>query len=129
MQNTKQEDRRQAGSQFPALAHRRSEPKGRAGGGVLGPGSQITRGGRKNKTSNRRTWAPARKKKYVPTFLFFFFLVRFWAFLGKGSSKTREKKLSAFQKKSPGKHFFGGGNFFWVNFFNSFSSLFFCCVG
>jgi hypothetical protein len=33
--------------------------------------------------------------------------VRFWAFLGKGSSKTREKKLSAFQKKSPGDFFAG----------------------
>ncbi len=41
------------------------------------------------------------------TYVLFFFLVRFWAFLGKGSSKTRETKLSTFQKKSPGKYFFG----------------------
>jgi hypothetical protein len=31
----------------------------------------------------------AKKSTYVRTF--FFFKVRFWAFLGKGSSKTREK--------------------------------------
>jgi hypothetical protein len=48
----------------------------------------------------------AKKITYV---FFYFFLVRFWAFLGKGSSKTREQKLSTFQKKSPGKYFFGGG--------------------
>jgi hypothetical protein len=51
----------------------------------------------------------AKKSTYVPSFLFF--LVRFWAFLGKGSSKTQEKFLSTFQKKSPGKYFFGGGFF------------------
>jgi hypothetical protein len=44
----------------------------------------------------------AKKSTYVPYF-FPFFLVRFWAFLGKGSSKTRGKKLSTFQKKTPGK--------------------------
>jgi hypothetical protein len=64
----------------------------------------------------------AKKSTYVPSP--FFFKVRFWAFLGKGSSKTREKKLSTFQKKSPGKYFFGGGIFFWVNLFNSFSFRF-----
>jgi hypothetical protein len=37
--------------------------------------------------------------------------VRFWAFFGKGSSKTREKQLSTFQKKSPGEYFFGGDFF------------------
>jgi hypothetical protein len=42
--------------------------------------------------------------------------VRFWAFLGKGSSKTREKKLSTFQKQLPGKYFFGG-DFFSGEFF------------
>jgi hypothetical protein len=47
----------------------------------------IPRGGRKNKTRKRRISAPARKKRHVRTF---FFLVRFWAFLGKGSSKTRD---------------------------------------
>jgi hypothetical protein len=73
--------------------------------------SPQPRGDKKNKTRKRRTSAPARKTKYVRTFFFFlFFLVRFWAFLGKGSSKTREKKLSTFQKKTPGKYFFG--NFF-----------------
>jgi hypothetical protein len=48
----------------------------------------------------------AKKSTYVPSF-FFFFLVRFWGFLGKVFSKTREKKLSTFQNKSPGKYFFG----------------------
>jgi hypothetical protein len=33
----------------------------------------------------------AKKSTYVPSSFFFFFKVRFWAFLGKGSSKTREK--------------------------------------
>jgi hypothetical protein len=90
-----------------------------------------TRGGRKNKTRKRRTSAPARNKKYVRTFFIFFilFLVRFWAFLGKGSSKTREKPFSTFQKKSPMKYFFRGGIFFWVIFFKSFSFRCFCCVG
>jgi hypothetical protein len=50
--------------------------------------------------------------------------VRFWAFFGKGSSKTRETKLSTFQKKVTGKTFFRGGFFFWVNFFNFFSFRF-----
>jgi hypothetical protein len=76
----------------------------------------LARGGRKNKTRKRRTSAPARKKKYVRTFFLFFyiFLVRFWGFLGKGSSKTREKKLSTFPKKSPGEKIFGGEKNFWV---------------
>jgi hypothetical protein len=46
---------------------------------------------------------------------------RFWAFLGKGSSKTRGGELSAFPKNSPRKYFFGGGGggcsfagLFWV---------------
>jgi hypothetical protein len=51
----------------------------------------------KNKTGNRRTSAPARKKK-----------VRFGAFLGKGSSKTEEFLWRTFPKNSPGKYFFGG---------------------
>jgi hypothetical protein len=59
----------------------------------------------KNKTRKRRTSAPARKKKYVRTFFF-------WAFLGKGSSKTREKKLSTFQKQITGEIFFRGGGIF-----------------
>jgi hypothetical protein len=60
----------------------------------------------------------AKKSTYVPSFFFsFFFLVRFWAFLGKGTSKTREKKLSTFQKKTPGKYFSGGGTFFWMIFY------------
>jgi hypothetical protein len=53
----------------------------------------------------------AKKSTYVPSLFFYFFVVRFWAFLGKGSSKTREKKLSAFQKQLPGKYFFGGDFF------------------
>jgi hypothetical protein len=58
-----------------------------------------TEGRQKKKTREkrkRRISAPARKKKYVRTFYFILFLVRFWAFLGKGSSKTRENKLSTF---------------------------------
>jgi hypothetical protein len=77
----------------------------------------------KNKMGNGKTTyicasAPARKKKYV---LPIFFLVRFWAFLGKGSSKTRGKKLSAFPKKNHRGNIFSGGIFFRVDFFD------FCC--
>jgi hypothetical protein len=46
----------------------------------------------------------------------------------KGSSKTREKKLSAFQKNSPGKYFFGGGIFFPGGFFDFFSFEFFVAL-
>jgi hypothetical protein len=89
---------------------------------------EWARGGRKNKTRKRRTSAPARKKKYARTFfvLFLFFLVRFWAFLGKGSSKTREK-IEYVSEKNTGEIFFlefvSGG------FFNFFPFDFFCCVG
>jgi hypothetical protein len=77
------------------------------------------RGGRK-KTGNRRTSAPARKKNtYVPSFFFNrFVLVRFGAFLGQGSSKTR-KQLSTFLKNTGGI-FFRGGFFFRVDFFYFF---------
>jgi hypothetical protein len=88
------------------------------------------RGGRKNKTRKRRTSAPARKKKFE-NFVFFllnFVLVRFWAFLGKGSSKTREKKLSTFQKKSPGKYFFGRNFFSGCFFLTSFPFDFFVAL-
>jgi hypothetical protein len=51
---------------------------------------EASRGGRKNKTGNRRSSAPARKTNYLLTF-FFFFLVRFRAFLGKGSSNKRKQ--------------------------------------
>jgi hypothetical protein len=84
--------------------------------------------GKKNK--KRRTSAPARKNnKKVRTYLLFFsfFLVRFWAFLGKGSSKTREKKLSL-KKNHRGNIFSGGRNFFWVICFNSFSFDFFVAL-
>jgi hypothetical protein len=68
----------------------------------LGP----SRGGRKNKTRNRRTSAPAREKNtYVRTL--FFFIVRFWAFLGKGSSK-HEKKNECVSKTITGEIFFRG---------------------
>jgi hypothetical protein len=70
---------------------------------------RAARCGKKNKTRKRRTSAPARKKKYVRTS---FFLVRFWAFLGKGSSKTREQ-----QKNHRGNIFSGGGFFFFRFFF------------
>jgi hypothetical protein len=48
------------------------------------------KGRQKNKTGKRRTSAPARKKTKVRTYVLVF-LVRFWAFLGKGILKTREK--------------------------------------
>jgi hypothetical protein len=68
--------------------------------------------GRQKKENEETTYICASsQKKYVRTF--FFFLVRFWAFLGKGSSKTRGKKMSTFQKKSPGKYFSGGDFFSW----------------
>jgi hypothetical protein len=59
-----------------------------------------------------------------------FFLVRFWAFLGKGSLKTREKdlSLSTCQKKSPGKYFFKGGFFSGWIFPTSFSFDFFVAL-
>jgi hypothetical protein len=74
------------------------------------------RGGRKNKTRKRRTSAPARKKStYVP---FFFFFSAFLGVSRQGEFKTRENKLSAFQKKSPGKYFFGvREDFFLGDFF------------
>jgi hypothetical protein len=82
-----------------------------------------TQGGRKNKTGKRRTSAPARKKRYVRTFFIsnIYILVRFWAFLGKGSSKTRGKQLIAFPKKLTGKCFFGG-DFFPPTFFVALGS-------
>jgi hypothetical protein len=86
----------------------------------VAPPPPKPRGDRKNKTRKRRTSAPARKKKYVRTFfIFIIFLVRFWAFLGKESSKTREKELSTFQKKNRG-NIFSGADFFLGDFFNSF---------
>jgi hypothetical protein len=56
----------------------------------------------------------AKKSTYVP---FFFFKVRFWAFLGKGS---------AFQNKITGEIYFRGGDFFLGDLF--FVAVF-CCVG
>jgi hypothetical protein len=50
----------------------------------------------------------AKKNTYVPYFFSSFFLVRFWAFLGKGSSKTREKKLVRFKINHRGNIFSGG---------------------
>jgi hypothetical protein len=74
---------------------------------------KYPRGGRKNKTRKRRTSAPARKKKYVRTFFFLnFLLVRFWAFLGKGSSKTRGKKNEYVSKKNRRGNIFSGAEFF-----------------
>jgi hypothetical protein len=56
------------------------------------------------------------------TYLLSFFLVRFWAFLGKGSSKTREHKLNPFQKNQRGNIFSGG--FFLTSFsFDFFVAL------
>jgi hypothetical protein len=54
----------------------------------------------------------AKTSTYVPSFFPPFFLkVRFWAFLGKGSSKTRKTFFSTFQKKTRGNTF-SGGDFF-----------------
>jgi hypothetical protein len=61
-------------------------------------GLSKARGGRK-KTGKRHLRQLAKKSTCV-------------AFLGgsrQGSSKTRENKLSTYQKNSPGTHFFGGG--------------------
>jgi hypothetical protein len=70
----------------------------------------VARGDRKKNPRKRRTSAPARKKKYARAFSFFFFS----AFLGvsrQGEFENTRKKLSTFQKKSPGKCFFGGDFF------------------
>jgi hypothetical protein len=47
------------------------------------------------------------------------FLARFWAFLDKGSSKTRGGISSAFPRNSP----------YFRDFFLFFLSTFCCCVG
>jgi hypothetical protein len=86
-------------------------------------GNILSIQGEKNKTGKRRTSAPARKRStHVP-----FFSIFFSAFLGvsrQGEFENTRKKLSTFQKNSPGKYFFGGGGFFRVDFFDFFS--FFC---
>jgi hypothetical protein len=90
------------------------------------------RGGRKNKTGKRRTSAPAARKTQnkAHTCLFFFFLVRFWAFLAKGSSKTRdhEKKIEYVTEKFTREMFFRGGFFFRVDFLTFFLSDFFVFI-
>jgi hypothetical protein len=58
-----------------------------------GQGQATTSQGAAGKiTTSRRAAAPARQNKLRTCVLFFsfYFLVRVWAFLGKGSSKTRE---------------------------------------
>jgi hypothetical protein len=57
----------------------------------------------------------AKTSTYVHLLLF---LVRFWAFLGKVSSKTRENKLSAFPKVHRGEFGGGGGGGWQVDFFS-----------
>jgi hypothetical protein len=83
------------------------------------------KGRQKNKTGKRRTSAPARKKKYVR---FFFFLVRFWAFPAKGSSKTRFLLLVRSRKFHPREILFRGGIFFPGGFFSFFSFDFFVAL-
>jgi hypothetical protein len=70
----------------------------------------LTRGGRKKKTG-KTTYIQLRQleRKNVLTACFFLSLVRFWAFLGKGSSKTWGFVFSTFPKASTVKYFFGGG--------------------
>jgi hypothetical protein len=81
-------------------------------------GLRRSRGGRKIKRENDvHLRQLAKKSTYVPSFFLSFFLVRFWAFLGKGSSKTRENKMSTFQKKNHRGNIFSGGNFFLGDFF------------
>jgi hypothetical protein len=71
----------------------------------------------------------AKKSTYVRNCFLVFsrllnFLVRFGAFLGKGTSKTRDSFLSTVPKVSPGKYFFGEiffpGRFFKPFFFRQF---------
>jgi hypothetical protein len=73
--------------------------------------------GRQNKKTEKTTYICASSQKKVRTcHLFLFFFSAFLGVSRQGSSKTREKKLSTFQKKSPGKVFFGAiffpGEFF-----------------
>jgi hypothetical protein len=61
---------------------------------------KAAKGGRKNKTGNRRTSAPARKKKYARAF--FFLDIFLGAFLGvsrQGEFENTGNKLSTFPKK------------------------------
>jgi hypothetical protein len=63
----------------------------------------------------------AKQSTYVPFFCFYF--ICFSAFLGvsrQGEFENTRKKLSTFQKNSPGKYFFGGGIFFRGDFFDFF---------
>jgi hypothetical protein len=71
----------------------------------------------------------AKKSTYVPFFYFYLFFSAFWAFLAKGSPKTREKKLSAVSETSTREMFFRGGIFSGWIFFDIFFFRFFCCVG
>jgi hypothetical protein len=103
-------------------------PRLMADGAVPARGQSRGATEKKNRENDVHLRQLAKKSTYVPSF-FFFFLVHFWAFLGKGSSKKREKKMSTFQKKIAGEIFFRGGIFFRVIFFNFFSFRFFCCVG
>ena len=82
----------------------------------LGNVAVYTRGGRKNKTRKRRTFAPARKKKYARTFFFFFFPSAFLGVSRQGEFENTRKKLSTFQKKITGEIFFRG-KFFLGEFF------------
>jgi hypothetical protein len=74
--------------------------------------------GRQKKKPEKTTYICASSQKKVRTYLLFsfLFLVRFWAFLGKGVRKHEKKKLSTFQTKIAGEFFFGGiffpGEFF-----------------
>jgi hypothetical protein len=88
-------------------------------GGVLG---FITRGAGKNKSTDPPVHLLNLRPTHPPPDFFFswhFFLVRFWAFLGKGSSKTPQKYL---YKRTMSKKKIKN---FDKNFDVSFSSTFF----
>jgi hypothetical protein len=78
------------------------------------------RGGRKNKTGNRRTSATARKKKYVriADILLFFYKCVFGRFSARGVRK-HEKKNEYVSKKLAREIFFRGGisRFFFLSTF------------
>jgi hypothetical protein len=60
-----------------------------------------------------------------------FILVRFWAFLGKGSSKTQNtrKQIDYVSKKFTGEIFFRWGVYFPGELLDFFFFRLFCCVG
>jgi hypothetical protein len=66
----------------------------------------------------------AKKSTYVPSFFSSFFFSAFLGVSRQGEFEYTRKKLSTFQKKTPGKYFFRGKNFFWGIFQLFFLSIF-----